>query len=346
MIDFSEEDFEDGGNAETQTNPSDKWVDKYRPRTLDDMCLAENLKTKFKKQIESGNLMNACFVGPGGIGKTTLALILANSSKTNDTLFVSCASGEGKIEFIQSKIVPFCQSASNGRKIVILDELDSASSTQVNSFQKALRNVMEAYTDNITFIATGNYSQNILSPIVSRFNGTTELTFSPTDMVTRLIDILHKENIKIVNEPNKVKMFFGNLVRSCYPDMRMVIGKLQESCIGGELDINNIEVNSKVEIANAMSEMIEKINASVNPLEMRKQYNADVMAFSNSSGLASLCKPYEFAKAMFNHIVNTFNANADDLMALIDLMYRIENSADGETHLFGFLLKVKSMNLN
>ena len=37
MIDFSEEDFEDGGNAETQTNPSDKWVDKYRPRTLDDM---------------------------------------------------------------------------------------------------------------------------------------------------------------------------------------------------------------------------------------------------------------------------------------------------------------------
>ena len=162
MIDFEEDIVaESSPNANAEGREDFLWVNKYRPRTLEHFCLDEKLKKMFASQIEGNDIQNVCLIGGPGIGKTTLAFILSSSMKDNDTLFVSCASGEGRIEYINSKIVPFCQSASKGRKIVILDELDSASSTQANSFQKALRNVIEAYPST-RFISTANYQQNII----------------------------------------------------------------------------------------------------------------------------------------------------------------------------------------
>lgn len=344
MIDFEEDILNSDTQARASTNREEfQWVNKYRPHNLEHFCLDEKLKRMFASQIENNDIQNVCLIGGPGIGKTTLAFILANGIKDNDTLFVSCASGEGRMEFISSKIVPFCQSASKGKKIVILDELDSASSTQANSFQKALRNVIEAYPDT-RFIATANYQQNILSPILSRLPPVA-LTFSVSDMIANLVRILGEENIELVSESQKVKQFLGTLIKSYYPDMRMVIGQLQAACVGGKLDVDEIVIDNKDVVKNTLDVLLQEIKRADTPLNMRKAYNNQVISFGNNGRLSELCSPYGLARAVFNHLIDNFNPGCEDLMDLAEGLYKIEHSVDAESQLFGFLLKVKSMNL-
>lgn len=345
MIDFEEDILENSGTGDFAKNSGEGlWVTKYRPRNMEHFCLEPKLKAKFQKQIDENDVQNVCLVGGPGIGKTTLALILANSSENSDILFVSCASGEGKIETIESKIVPFCQSASRGRKFIILDELDSASATQANSFQKALRNVVEAYPD-CRFIATANYKENIIRPLCPSRLPLVLLSFSVSEMISNLLYILSEENIKIVSEASKTKQFLGNLIKSYYPDMRSVIGQLQAACVGKELDVDTIIINNKEAVKTAISDFIQLLKSSATPLEMRKTYNNQVLSFGNNGNLSKLCSPYGLAEEIFNYLVDNYNLPTEELMNLIDNLYKIEHSVDAETQLFGFLLKIKSIEL-
>ena len=343
MIDF-EEDIAASTSSDNpfQSDGYSNWVSKYRPRDLEHFCLSEHLKTSFKNQIEKNDIQNCSLIGTQGIGKTTLALILANSNPNNDVLFIPCAI-EGKIDTIQSKIVPFCQAASKGTKIIILDELDSASATQTNSFQKSLRNICEIYKD-CKWIATANYQQNIISPILSRLPPIA-LSFNVSDMINHLLYIIGKENIQIESEASKVKQFLGQLIKSGYPDLRLVIGQLQAACVGGKLDVDSITINNKEAIKNAISEFLALVKSSGTPLEMRKAYNNQILAFGNNGNLSKLCSPLGLAEEILNYIIENCNATCEDLMALVEYIFKIEHSVDGETQFFGFLLKLKTMAL-
>ena len=342
MIDFEEDILSPQSNVSNSNSEEGLWVCRYRPRTLEHFCLDTNLKNRFQKQIENNDIQNCSLIGSQGIGKTTLALILANSSKENDVLFIPCAI-EGKVETIQSKIIPFCQSASRGRKVIILDELDSASATQANSFQKSLRNSIELFND-CSWIATSNYQSNIIAPILSRLPPVS-LTFSVSDMITNLVYILGEEKIEIVSESQKVRQFLGTLIKSYYPDMRMVIGQLQTACVGGKLDVDEIVINNKEIVHNTLSHFLNLVNSTNTPLELRKTYNNEIMSFGNNGNLSELCSVIGLATGILNFIIDNCNASSDDLMALIEYIYKIEHSVDQETMMFGFMLKVKSMNL-
>ena len=343
MIDF-EEDILNAEETKTPIESEDMlWVNKYRPRTLEHFCLEAQLKKKFAAWIGENDIQSCCLIGAPGIGKTTLALILANSAPDNDILFIPCAI-EGKVETIQSKIIPFCQSASRGKKIIILDELDSASATQANSFQKSLRNTIEIYKD-CRWIATANYGQNIISPICPSRLIPFNLSFSVSDMISNLLYILGQENVKITSEPVKTRQFLGNLIKSYYPDMRAVVGFLQSACVSGTLDIDEVLIDNKEAIRLALSNFLEIVENSDTPLNMRKAYNNAVLSFGNNGALAGLCSPYGLASSLFNFIIDTKNVGTEDLMDLVERLYKIEHSIDQETQLFGFLLKVKTLDL-
>ena len=106
-----------------------EWVDKYRPAKLDDYVLDEDLKKYFKDMVKNKAMQNCTFTGTQGSGKTTLAKILANEFNA-DTLFIPCAT-KGTLDVLRTEISDFCNALSlDGKlKIVILDEVDSASSS-------------------------------------------------------------------------------------------------------------------------------------------------------------------------------------------------------------------------
>jgi DNA polymerase III delta prime subunit len=164
-------------------------------------------------------------------------------------------------------------------------------------------------------------------------------------MIANLLYIIGNENIEIVSDATKTKQFLGKLIKEHYPDMRAVIGLLQTACVGGKLDVDDIVIDNRELMKETMARFLELINNSETPLIMRKAYNNEVLSFGNNGKLSKLCTPYGLGVELFNHIIDTFNPNVDDLMELVEYLYKIEHSVDQETQLFGFLLKIKSMNL-
>jgi hypothetical protein len=147
----------------------------------------------------------------------------------------------------------------------------------------------------------------------------------------------------VVGDAAKTRQFLGSLIKSYYPDMRMVIGQLQTACVGGRLNVDETVVDDREVIENNISQFMDALKAAATPLEMRKTYNNEVLRFGGNGNLARLCTPYGLAEAVFSHIVDKFNAPVEDLMELVDRLYKIEHSVDAETQLFGFLLKVKTL---
>ena len=116
------------------------WVEKYRPSTLDDVVMSSQNRNIFKKFQESREIPNLLFVGPAGIGKTSLAKIICKDMLECQYLYIN-ASDENGIDVIRTKVTSFAMTKSfDGEiKCIILDETDGLS----NDAQRALRNTME-----------------------------------------------------------------------------------------------------------------------------------------------------------------------------------------------------------
>jgi hypothetical protein len=128
--------------------------------------------------------------------------------------------------------------------------------------------------------------------------------------------------------------------------MRAVVGFLQSSCVSGKLDVDEVLIDNKEAVRLALSNFLDVVNGADTPLNLRKAYNNSILSFGNNGALSCLCSPYGLASALFNHIIDNFNsASTEDLMALVEHLYKIEHCVDQETQLFGYLLKIKSMGL-
>jgi len=338
MIDFSE-DFTEVQQAESNSN---LWVNKYRPKKLQDMCLDDNLRSIFESQIKDGDIRNVTLVGPPGTGKTTMALVLVNEIH-GEPLFISCASGEGKVDTIGMKIIPFCQYASNNRKVIILDELDSASATQASSFQKALRNVIEAYPE-CRFIATANYKENIIDPILSRLPPLT-MSFSAKQMYSRIVEIFKKEHVDYSSiDQNEFKDLVHTLIRHTYPDIRALMGRLEMACID-TLTTDKLKAlahsDTNLERYASFFDKIIKVIKNSNPVVMRSSVN-NLITSAISNGLDEdgiLSSGYNFSRALFNYVLEKdLIKSVDILIQLTGQLNTIETCVDKEPQVFRMLL--------
>ena len=217
------------GNAAKVAVP---WVEKYRPRTIDDMVLDPKTKDMLRTMLERRDLSSMALFGEPGKGKTSLARLLARLVDA-ETLFIACGT-DGTVDVVRNRIQPFCESASSGRvKCIILDEFDAASGGNAasNGMQKALRSLMEAYTDT-RFLITCNYPQKIIEPIFSRCPKV-HIGFTLRDVAVRLKAIWDAEGVGYDRET--ATEFMKGYAYPRMPDIRSIINLSQMFCRSGRL---------------------------------------------------------------------------------------------------------------
>lgn len=222
------------------------WVEKYRPRTLDECILPEDTKKVFKQFIDAGEIPNMLLCGTAGTGKTTVARALCNELGCD--YIVINGSEESGIDVLRTKIKNFASTVSfEGKpKVVILDEADYLNP---NSTQPALRAFIEEFSKNCRFIFTCNFKNRIIAPLHSR---TTVIEFKLVNgQKKKMASLFHKRMMDILKE-EKVEYndkVLAELLMKHFPDYRRVLNELQRYSTGGVVDegiLSNLsELNTK-----------------------------------------------------------------------------------------------------
>lgn len=231
------------------------WVEKYRPKTIEECILPESIKSTFKEFLLKGEVPNLLLCGTAGTGKTTVARALCE--ELGSDYIVINGSDEGRqIDTLRTKIKQFASGMSflGKPKVVIIDEADYLNRESV---QPALRAFIESFSDNCRFIFTCNYKQKIIAPLHSR---TTVIDFGThkgdkrtlaASFMKRMQEILKAEGVEYVDK------VLAELLMKHYPDYRRVINELQRYSSSGVIDegiLSNIgEINTK-ELISAMKE--------------------------------------------------------------------------------------------
>lgn len=201
------------------------WVEKYRPRKIADCILPEMIKGTFQEYVNRKEIPNLLLAGSAGVGKTTVAKALCE--EVGCDYIVINGSDEGRlIETFRNKIKNYASSVSlsGGRKVVIIDEADY---TNADSVQPALRNFMEEFSVNCSFILTCNFKNRIIAPLQSRCsvvdfklqNG--QKAKMATQLFKRIEHILEKENVKYKKD------VVASVITKYFPDNRRVLNELQ-----------------------------------------------------------------------------------------------------------------------
>lgn len=298
------------------------WVEKYRPKSLDELILSDNDLRFFVSLKDKKEIPNLLFAGPPGTGKTSLAKILVNSALDSQYLYIN-ASDENGIDTIRSKVIGFSQTKSldGALKVVLLDEADSISLEG----SKALRNVIEEYSENTRFIFTCNYLFKIIPALQSRCQ-IVNLT-PPLDKVTkRIVHILRQENIQV---PDQEKSKLLELIRTGYPDVRRIINDVQKCSFSGTLEI---KVNTAKNIA---EKIMTRLFNKTDVFELRKLAIESEQEFSGDY--------LQLLREMFEVI---FSAKIEDtykgalLLYVSEAMYKDALVIDKEINWFSCCLKI------
>ncbi|MFA4887804.1 MAG: replication factor C small subunit [Candidatus Nanoarchaeia archaeon] len=149
---------------------SNLWIEKYRPKTFQEVKGQEEIVKRVKAFVESGNIPHMLFMGKPGIGKTTLAGIVAHElfgeDKAHNFLELN-SSDERGIDVVRMKVKDFARTKAlteGATKVIFLDECDALT----REAQQALRRTMETYASSCRFILSCNFSSKIIDPIKSR----------------------------------------------------------------------------------------------------------------------------------------------------------------------------------
>ena len=201
------------------------WIEKHRPKKFEDIIGQEAIVKRIKAFVESKNIPHLLLAGPPGVGKSTLALVIAKELFGEYWMgnFVELnASSERGINVIREDVKNFARTKSIGNvpfKIILLDEADSLT----RDAQQALRRTMERYSNTCRFILSANYSSKILDPIQSRC---TIFRFKPLDKesINKIVDrICKEEKLKVDDKAREALIYVSsgdarrleNFMQSC-----------------------------------------------------------------------------------------------------------------------------------
>lgn len=185
------------------------WVEKYRPKKLEDVAAQDHAVTVLKRTLQTANLPHMLFYGPPGTGKTSTILALTKElygpELMKSRVLELNASDERGISIVREKVKNFARlmvskpSAEDLEKypcppykIIILDEADSMTADA----QSALRRTMETYSGVTRFCLICNYVTRIIDPLASRCSKFRFKALDSSNALSRLQYISQEESLK------------------------------------------------------------------------------------------------------------------------------------------------------
>ncbi|NBP01725.1 MAG: AAA family ATPase [Proteobacteria bacterium] len=230
------------------------WVEKYRPRNVEDCILPDNIKSTFQEYVDRREIPNLLLAGTAGVGKTTIAKALCN--EVGCDYIVINGSDESGIDVLRTKIKNYASTVSltGGRKVIIIDEADYLNP---NSTQPALRGAIEEFSSNCSFIFTCNFKNRIIDPIHSRC---TVIDFKINGNKAKLAAQFMKRVEWILSE-EKIqysKDVVAAVIMKHFPDNRRILNELQRYGVSGTIDAGILSSVSDVQTKDLIKAIKEK----------------------------------------------------------------------------------------
>ena len=313
------------------------WVEKYRPRSLNDVVGQTEIVKRLKVFVNDRSMPHLMFAGPAGTGKTTCALALIRdmfkkNMKRNLTYLELNASDARGIDVIRTDVKDFAKAQPPSGvpfKILVLDEADSTTAAA----QQALRRTMEKYTHNTRFILICNYSNKIILPIQSRTSMFRFASLSTPEIIGRINLVSKNEGINIRKDG------VDALVYVCNGDLRRAVNYMQAcSTIGTEIT----------------EDIVYRITGKINPQEVQNLLKAALARefmvakrmlddFFNKYGLSGRNIVRQCHAEVFNLDVPEKD-KMDIIKMLAEIEFRLSQGATEEIQLNAMLAKLAIMN--
>ena len=233
------------------------WVEKYRPKTIEDCILPQTTKKTFLDFLNKGEVPNLLLAGPAGCGKTTVAKALC--SQLGVDVYVINGSDEGRfLDTVRNNAKNFASTVSltseSKHKVIIIDEADNTTP----DVQLLLRASIEEFSGNCRFIFTCNYKNKIIEPLHSRcavvdFSvNAKQKPILQSEFFQRLNGILDTERIQ---SDKKVLL---ELINKHFPDWRRILNECQRYSVGGQIDSGILAHFSDVKVNDLIKNLKEK----------------------------------------------------------------------------------------
>ena len=271
------------------------WTEKYRPKTIEDCILPERLKLPFQEYVNQRNIPNLLLAGGAGVGKTTVAKALCN--EVGCDYIVINGSDESGIDTFRTKIKNYASSMSltGGRKVIIIDEADYLNP---NSTQPALRNAIEEFASNCSFIFTCNYKNRIIEPLHSRCaviefslkNG--EKAKMASAFFKRIQSVLQSES---VDYDDKV---IAELIKKHFPDFRRIINELQRYSQFGKIDTGVLAQIGDISIAEIVKFIRDKDFGSIRKWVATNDVDSNTLYRKLYESMYDVMKPQSIPQAV------------------------------------------------
>jgi len=233
------------------------WVEKYRPKTIEDCILPDNIKKTFQGFLSKGEVPNLLLAGPAGCGKTTVAKALCHELGVD--YYVINGSDEGRfLDTVRNTAKNFASTVSLSstarHKVILIDEADNTT----NDVQLLLRAFTEEFSGNCRFILTCNFKNKIIEPLHSRcacIDFSTNSKDRPklaSQFFNRLGVILETESIEA--DPKVL----AELINKHFPDWRRVLNECQRYSSSGQIDAGIIATFSDVKVNDLVKKLKDK----------------------------------------------------------------------------------------
>ena len=232
------------------------WVEKYRPKTIEECILPEDTKTVFKGFLEQGEIPNLLLSGSAGVGKTTIAKALCDELGADS--YVINGSDEGRfLDTVRNQAKTFASTVSltseSRHKVIIVDEADNTTP----DVQLLLRASIEEFQKNCRFIFTCNYKNKIIQPLHSRcsvvdFGIKKDKQKLAAAFFGRVCEILTKESVKYEEK------VVAEVVTKYFPDFRRTLNELQRYSATGKIDAGILSSGNEFSVEKVVGHLRKK----------------------------------------------------------------------------------------